>query len=87
MYVTAFLLVLYFYWTVLLGTSNRKYHGTQETMKNSEGKKAIGFYFAYNAGFEDNTFLFGGLKFLTSPTTAEAKTVSFLFLEIHKVCV
>lgn len=56
-------------------------------MKKSEGKKVIGFYFAYNAGFEDNTFLFGGLKFLISPTTVKAKTVSFLLLEIHNVCV
>ena len=56
-------------------------------MKKSEGKKVTGFFFAYNAGFDDNTFLFGGLKFLKSPTTAEAKTVSFLLLEIHNICV
>lgn len=63
MYVTESVLVLHFYWTALLGTSNRKYHGTQEIMKKSEGKKVIGFYFAYNAGFEENTFLLEDLSF------------------------
>lgn len=79
--------MLYFYWTVLQGTSSRNPWKSGEIMNKSEGKKIDWFLFCQNAGFEDNTLLFGRLKFLTtSPTTAEAKTVSFLLLEIHKVC-
>lgn len=30
------------------------------------GKKLLDIYFANNTGFEGNTFLFGGLKLLTT---------------------